>query len=221
MGFFNSRDTFGGAAVALHWLLFLLLVGLVAGGKYSASLSPNDKDAMLIGIHKQIGMAVFALMAFRFLWRLINTTPQALSESFAVRSLALLVHWLLYLSVMFQAWVGVVMSQMFGRKASLFNVWEVPSMVDAGRRLLEAIPEWLGSILFQTAKQAQQMRELHDWGAWLIIALVGLHIAGALTHHIVMGDDTLRRMWFGYLPDYARKKSIDREFEQAAKKKRF
>ncbi|MGI9337083.1 MAG: hypothetical protein ACR2P4_01050 [Gammaproteobacteria bacterium] len=64
MGAFNTKDKYGAATIVLHWLLFLLIAGLLAGGSYFASLPGKEKIPMLIGV------AVLMLMLFRLLWKL-------------------------------------------------------------------------------------------------------------------------------------------------------
>ena len=46
-------------------------------------------------------------------------------------------------------------------------------------------------------------------GGWLIIGLVGFHFLGAMYHWILLKDDAIKRMWFGYVPGYARSKVAD------------
>jgi cytochrome b561 len=36
--------------------------------------------------------------------------------------------------------------------------------------------------------------DLHKPTVWVLIAVVALHVAGALYHHFILKDDTLRRM---------------------------
>jgi cytochrome b561 len=36
--------------------------------------------------------------------------------------------------------------------------------------------------------------ELHSPLVWVLLALIALHVAGALYHHVIVKDDTLRRM---------------------------
>lgn len=202
MAMFNKRDEFGWMAVALHWLLFLLILGLFVGGKYSDSLSSSAKNPLVIGIHKQLGLAVFILMVFRLLWRLINTTPQAINTNVILRLLAFLNHWLLYFAVLFQAFAGVAMTQMSGRVVELFGVFQLPSVAGAGRFIVEN----LETLLALEGSPARQMRGIHELGATVILVLLALHVLGALAHHTVFQDDTLRRMSFGYRPAYAKKR---------------
>lgn len=35
----------------------------------------------------------------------------------------------------------------------------------------------------------------HEWGEWLLLALILLHVAAALAHHVYKKDATLRQMW--------------------------
>ena len=188
MGIMNKRDSYGWMAVLLHWLLFLLLVGLVASGKYSHSLSPQEKSSFLIGIHKQVGVAVFVLMAFRLLWKLINSSVQSLIESTFMSFLAGLVHWTMYAAVLGQATIGVAMSQAAGRKVIFFNTVEVPPVAE----YLTFLPS-----------SAEVLREWHHHGATILIVLVAVHVLAAIIHRF-SHYDSLRRMWFGYTPPTAK-----------------
>ncbi len=207
---FNRRDQYGWMALLLHWLLFLLIAGLLAGGKYSASLPSGDKIGILIGAHKQIGMAVFLLMAFRLLWRIINTSV-ASSSSWLFGMLAFLMHWLLYIIVLMQAAIGVAMSQMARRDVVFFNFYELPSLADAGDRFLEIIAPLIPYFSAADAPAAHQMRALHEFVGDTMIVLIGLHIVVGLWHHFMIGDETMRRMSFRYTPDYVQKNAAEKK----------
>ena len=207
MAMFNRRDDFGWMAVSLHWLLFILLLGLIVGGKYSASLESSEKIRELVGIHKQIGVAVFILMAFRLLWRLANTKPEALSDVFIFKFLAFIVHWLLYIVVLFQAAIGVYMSQLGGRAVSFLGL-ELPSLTGQANAILEfiAFSPALHSFLFaEIESPGKQMRELHYWGGTILIALIVIHVLGVIMHQFILRDDSLRRMFYRYTPPHVQK----------------
>ena len=196
---FNRRDGYGWMAVFLHWLLVLLIFGMIAGGKYSASLGPGEKISWLIGFHKQAGIAVFALMAFRLLWRLFNTSPAAPpDQSWTVTVSAFIVHWLLYILVLLQAATGVFMSHLSGRDVEFLGA-KLPSFEEQGGQLLDAIPAVpaLSSFLFGEAAEAgEKMRALHTVLGDAAIALIALHVLAALLGNFFFGRDTLRRMSF-------------------------
>ena len=212
MRIFNERDAYGAVAIILHWLLFLLIVGLLVSGKYSDSLPVNGKYFQITDIHKQVGVAVFMLMAFRLLWRMINREPENL-EGGSPPVIRFLVHWLLYLTVLGQALIGMSMSQLAGLKVSLLG-WEVPQIFGSPLpELLDptGILPWLPFFFDDTQKEtAMVLREWHEIGGWLIIGLVGFHFLGAMYRWIVLRDDAIKRMWFGYVPSYyARSKVAD------------
>lgn len=188
MSLMNQRDRYGWVAKLLHWLLFLLIAGMIASGKYSASLERVDKIPDMINAHKQIGIAVFFLMAFRLLWRMINQKVESMTDSGLLRLLAWLSHWLMYLAVLAQAGIGVLMIQASNRTV-FFLDWQLPHFV--GKHGLLGI-SLDGGIL----------REWHGYGGTAIIVLVGVHVLAALLHHFYWDDDTLRRMGFGYTPGY-------------------
>lgn len=191
----NDRYRFGWFAVLLHWLLFLLIAGLVVSGKYSDSLSQTEKLPDLIATHKQVGVAVLLLMMFRLLWRLINLRPPSLSDSPIIPVLGFISHWLLYLVVIAQALGGVIMTQLNSLYAVTFLGWNLPVLV--GEKGL------FGPVAF-ILENKEQLRQWHEYGAHLMLALIALHVLAALAHHFYWSDETLRRMWFGYKPGYTR-----------------
>ena len=209
MSIMNKRDAYGGVAIFFHWLLFLLIAGLVASGKYSASLEAGDKVLDIINTHKQIGVAVFVLMALRLLWRLINTGVASLEEAKILRFAAFVVHWLLYLVILSQAFSGILSSQLFGRDV-LFLGYQLPTLVGSGGLLAGSVPEISALGISSNPKEAAAV--IFGWhriGGNVIIGLVALHFVAAI-FHALKGDETLRRMWFGYKPYYSKESSRNR-----------
>lgn len=202
MAIFNKRDEYGWLAIVLHWLLFVLIVGLLASGKFSASLSSDDKIGFLIGAHKQIGMAALILMLFRLLWRLVNETVWV-SEQVIVRFLTQSAHWLMYLVVLAQAMTGVMMTQLADRSAQFLGVFTLPSFTGLGRNILSVLPSDFAQSIGAVGSAASQMNALHGFLGNLLIVLILLHVGYALFHHIFYHDEVLRRIFFGYKPPYA------------------
>lgn len=179
----NTPYQYGWLALTLHWLLFLLIAGLLASGNYSDSLPKEAKDPMLIGTHVQIGIAVFGLMLFRLSWRLINPAVRPVETSGAlIRMAGWLNHWLLYATVLAQAAGGILMMQLSGREPHLLG-FILPRFTDGATFL---------------GMSAGDLRGYHDLGGKVLIALIVIHIAAALVHHFFWHDLTLRRIWFGY-----------------------
>ena len=57
-------------AIALHWLLALLIVGSLSLGLYMSDLPFSPTRLKLYNWHKWAGVTILALSALRLLWRL-------------------------------------------------------------------------------------------------------------------------------------------------------
>jgi len=209
MSIMNQRDAYGGVAIFFHWLLFLLIAGLVASGKYSASLSQQDKILDMISNHKQIGVAVFALMSLRLLWRLINPGVASLSEIKFLRMLAFIMHWALYVVILLQALSGILSSQLFGYDVTFLG-YKVPTLIGANGLLANniAVLPFIETPI-HSKEAAKIIFNWHHIGGNVIIGLVAGHFLAAI-FHALKGDETLRRMWFGYKPYYAKESHRNR-----------
>ena len=64
-------------AISLHWLIALLIIGLIAIGKYMDGLEETDHLRFeLIQWHKSFGILVLLLIVIRILWRLTHKPPR-------------------------------------------------------------------------------------------------------------------------------------------------
>jgi cytochrome b561 len=72
--------------------------------------------------------------------------------------------------------VGVVLTWLRGDTLSFFGLFTIPSPVAADRTL------------------GRSVKEIHELGANLILALAAVHAAAALWHHFVRRDGVLARM---------------------------
>lgn len=212
MGALNTRDTYGWTAKALHWLSFVIIVALIGSGKFSSSLPSGDKIFWVIGAHKQIAIVLFLFVLCRLAVRFISTSPEHIGGWMSAMG-AGLVHLLIYLTLMLQVYIGIAMSQLSERAVLVFNLFEIPDITASSDGLLNLCQFFL---VFSSNTPGGQMRELHTLVGDSIIVLIGLHIAGALMHHVIFHDDTLRRMMPGYKPLYH--KNIGTPLEEPKKK---
>jgi cytochrome b561 len=79
---------------------------------------------------------------------------------------------------------GFIMSGAGGYGVSVFGLEIIAAQFDPITK--EAIPH--------NAQLSGFMRETHEIAGWTIIVAIGLHIAGAIKHHFIDKDNTLRRM---------------------------
>lgn len=177
MQIFNSDKRYGIVAILFHWVMALIVIGMLCVGLYMTDLKPGPEKFKFYDWHKEFGLLVLFLVIVRVTWRLINITP-LLPSSVASweRIAAHIMHWLLYLLMFAMPITGWFMTSAKGFPPSFFGLFVMPP-------LMAPNPEW-GHILATT----------HQWLAFTLIALLCGHIAAALQHHFIEKDNVLRRM---------------------------
>lgn len=171
----NSTTRFGIVAILFHWLIAVLIIGLLALGLYMVSLPFGLEKLKLYGWHKEYGFLVLFLATFRLIWRLSNTNPElALPwlEQIAARSM----HWAFYVFMFAMPITGWLITSAAGLPASFFGWFTLPNLI-APNESQRIVFEWV-----------------HQWLGYALIAAICLHFAAALKHHFINKDDILRRM---------------------------
>ncbi|WP_269582406.1 cytochrome b [Roseibium sp. Sym1] len=181
----NTRTGYGSVAILFHWVMAALIVGMIALGLYMHQ-QPLEEPAtfQLYQLHKSIGFVVLSLGVLRLVWRLANPAPGLPEGMHPLEKIgAHLGHVGLYALILLlpvSGWLMVSASP-WGIPTVLFNVLPVPHL---------PVPAALG-----TQEQAETFfKLLHEYGAYLLIALIGVHVAAAFKHHLIARDDTLKRM---------------------------
>jgi len=162
----------------LHWITGLLILGLFAVGVWMRSLSYYDPWYQTAPIwHKEIGIITAILIMLRVIWRIKSGVPKPLSshKKWEIH-LAHLIHMLMYLMIFVIILSGYLIATADNRGIDVFGIFEVPAVINA----IENQEDIAGFI--------------HEWVAYGLIALVVLHVAGALKHHVIDKDSTLKRM---------------------------
>ncbi|PSW58483.1 cytochrome b [Photobacterium leiognathi] len=164
--------------ITLHWLVAITVLGLFALGWWMVDLTYYHawyKTAPFI--HKSIGLMLFLAMILRLLIRVSTTQPLTVSAHAKWELwLASKIHFVLYLIVFVVMLSGYLISTAGGRGISVFGLFEVPVLVAP------------------FTNQADIAGKIHWYVAWALMAFVGLHILGALKHHYLDKDETLKRM---------------------------
>lgn len=172
----NTQTDYGWPAKTLHWLIGLLIIGMLALGLTMGDFEGDTRFA-LYGIHKSIGAIILGLVVLRLLWRWTNYNP-LLPEDFSPlgRLAARGGHFLLYVCMLAMPLSGWVLSNAAGYPVSVFGWFNLPAIVGKNHDLHELA------------------EEVHEWVAYGLIALIIGHIAAALYHHFIRKDLVLRRM---------------------------
>lgn len=172
----NTQQGYGWVAILFHWLVALSVFGLFGLGLYMVELSYYDawyKGSL--DLHKSIGVLLAITVLLRFAWRQFNPVPKGLSGKTWENHAAHYAHLALYALMAALFVSGYLISTADGRSIPVFGWFEIPATL--------------------TGKNQEDLAgDIHEWLAWSLIALVGLHSLAALKHHFINRDDTLRRM---------------------------
>jgi cytochrome b561 len=172
----NDKQRFEPSVIALHWLIGLAIIALLAIGLYMVGLPKGlPFKAALINFHKSLGLTVFLLVLIRIVVRVVVGRPSLPPMRAWQRAAASITQGLLY--------VGMVIMPVTGYLGSSFNRY--------GTRFWGiALPKW--------GWDDKTLRDLfftiHSVVAWLMIALIALHVVGALKHQFIDRDHLLSRM---------------------------
>ena len=175
----NSSSRYGLTSIVMHWLVAVTVYGLFALGFWMVGLDYYSSwYRRAPDIHKSIGLLLFALMLLRILWRLASPAPAALASHDRLTRLASHAgHWALYLLLFGVMVSGYLISTADGRGIGVFGWFEVPA-------LITSIPN-----------QEDIAGLVHEYLAWAVLILSGLHALAALKHHFIDRDATLLRMF--------------------------
>lgn len=176
MSICNTSTTYGSVAKFLHWLIAVLVIGMLAFGFFMGDI-PKDYKGTVYNLHKLTGITVLFLMVLRALWALMNPKPRVAGASMLEKLGERIVHFGLYIFVIAMPLAGWIGSSA-ANKAPHLGDWVLRLPIEESK----TIPE--------TAFN------LHEQIAWIIIGLLCIHIAAALYHHYIRKDNILRRMWF-------------------------
>lgn len=160
-----------------HWLTVGLLVVAYGLVWLVEDLVPESAEAVVVNLHKSIGLTILGMTALRFALRWVQPLP-ALPDGTPdyQRWLARLVQYGFYVVLMALPLVGWAMSAAKGRVVSFFGLFALPPLVGANDEL------------------AHQLKELHETLGFALVVLAGLHVLGALYHHYLRRDNVLRSM---------------------------
>ena len=194
MPFANSARTYGSMAKTFHWLTALLILtnlplGWIARDlAHQVEITPAEdlinRAALLFSLHKTLGVTIFFVALARILWAVSQPKPGLLNGDKGLEAWAAeTVHWLLYGSLValpLSGWVHHAATSGFA-----------PIWWPFGQNL-PFVPksETLSGIA----------ATLHFILQWVLTGAIAAHVLGALKHHLIDRDATLRRMLPGHTP---------------------
>ncbi len=162
-------------AKSFHWLVVALLVAQYSTEFVLPYVLP--KTALDAAWHFSIGSTILLVMLLRLTWRLTHAPPPPPATlSAGLRLLSRVTHGLLYAILIVLPLLGWTAASASGATAYLLGLIPLPALVAKDKALAEAV----GSV--------------HAAVALTLLALIALHVAGALYHALVKQDGVIRRM---------------------------
>lgn len=185
----NTITTYGAVTKFFHWSIALLIIGMIPLGIYANRLAYDTGEALadkawFFSLHKTLGVTILLLALARIAWAISQPKPGLLNaDKPAEAGLATLAHWLLYISLVIvplSGWIHHAATTGFA------PIW------------------WpLGQGLPLVPKDdalAHTFKSLHIIFERVLAVTLILHVLGALKHHVINRDLTLRRMLPGTAP---------------------
>lgn len=172
----NSLATYNKLAKLLHWFSAIMVIGLFAAGYWMVDLSYySEWYQKAPHWHKSFGLCFVVITLGRLIWKLISSAPKIEGSAFEKKA-ATYAHYLIYILLFTMFLSGYLISTADGRGIAVFNWFEVPG---------------LGSFI---ENQEDLAGQVHEYAAYILIGLSGLHALAALKHHFIDKDNTLKKM---------------------------
>ena len=164
-------------AIFFHWVLAALIPFQIGLGWYMLSIEDTPGSAAYFALHVSLGLTAALLIALRVILRLRNR-PAALPATLAAWQVkvANLTHVLLYVLLVLMPITGFLGASVGGEPLAFFGI---------------PLPAWTSGS--DTLKE--QFFTAHAILAWALVALVSLHVLGALKHLLIDKDSVFGRMW--------------------------
>jgi cytochrome b561 len=172
-------------AIILHWTMAVAILAMIGIGWTMGDMPPGAEQFALVQLHKSIGVTLLVLTVLRLLWRLCNPPPEAPQSGAPLSKIAALAHagfYALMVAMPLSGWI-LVSASPAGIATTLYSAlpWpHLPGLPDLPRDAKEAIE---GPIEF-----------IHSKLAWVMIALLALHVGAALKHQFLDRDGVMARM---------------------------
>ena len=166
----------------LHWLVAVGMIFLLCSGWYMATTEAWS----WYPIHKSIGVMLFVFVIARVVVRLKNGMPEPVgAQEKWLHRLAKTTHWGLLAITVIMPISGALYSWASGHYVGVFAFNLVPN---------NPLTDAMGEVLPRNVQLQELALSVHQWVGYLLAGMLVLHFAGALKHHFLDRDNTLRRM---------------------------
>ncbi len=177
MSWKNTHSRYGSLSIALHWLMFLLMVAVYATIELR-ELFPKGSDPReaMKALHFMLGLSVLLFVILRIYAKVTSPTPMIIPGVSPSQDLAAkLGHLALYGLMIIMPILGWLLLSAAAKPIPFFGL-ELPPLISENKDL------------------AKTIKEIHETIGVLGYYLIGIHVLAALYHHHIRKDNTLTRM---------------------------
>jgi cytochrome b561 len=173
----NPNVRYGGASIALHWLMLIVIAAVYACIELRGNF-PKGSDLRegLKAWHFMLGLSVLLLVTVRIVLRVVGATPPIRPApprwQVALSRLMLVALYALMIGMPLLGWLTLSAA---GKPIPFFFV-QLPALVNESK----SVADWA--------------KEIHEIGGTIGYFVIAMHAAAALFHHYFVRDNTLRRM---------------------------
>ena len=174
----DTAHQFSKMTLALHWLIALIMISMLALGLYMEGMEDGADKWALYGWHKAAGVYGLVFILWRFVRRLkLGMPPHVANADYQSweKTLSHITHWVLLLGTLVMPLSGVCMSFFGGHNIDLF-IFVIPG--------LEPKNEIIGGAA----------HSVHELAGNALVVAIALHAVGAIKHHVLDKDGTFQRM---------------------------
>jgi cytochrome b561 len=172
----TARLQYGTTAKVFHWLVVALLLVQYSIGWLMPDLHRGDTPSATMTFHVSIGIAILILIVLRLAWRLTHPVAPESSLLPWQRLSSEAMHWLLYVLVLATTITGWLFASLRGWSLSFFYLVPLPMLASDNTEAGKAIDGW------------------HQAAEWMLLAVIGMHVASALIHIFIYRDRIMQRM---------------------------
>lgn len=173
-----KRPPFDAVTLLVHWTTVVLVTALFVVAWMMTQAPDGESEKQLLTVHRSIGAAVWMLTAARLAWRStgMRFPPFPASMPKVHQWAAKASEYGLYGLLLVQPLSGLAQTLWRGKAFDLW-FWRVPALVARDKTLVHGF------------------HAVHEWGAWALAGLIGLHAGAALLHALVLRDGVFESMW--------------------------
>jgi cytochrome b561 len=173
----TNNGRYAWSAVFLHWIIAVIIVGLIGLGYYMVEIPRNTPErAYFFNLHKSLGVVAFLLIVAQIVRHFADPPPPlpVTVRAWEIKASSI-AHWVLYFLMLVVPLSGYVSSSFSKYGVHVFGL---------------QLPHW--------GWDNKALRDVyvtvHSIAAIVLIVVVALHILAAFKHLLIDKDRVLQRM---------------------------